>query len=267
MASAQHKSKAVILIVPGSFSTPPQYDALVRATRDQGHDAKAVELLSANDGTRLPAPTTQDDADHIRRDILAVLDDPAEPRDVVLALHSYAGVPGSSAAEGLGGADRSARGRGTAVVGVAYLASFVLPLGVSNRRFLTEHGSMPEGPFRDGIPGGYLPAIPAEFLSHLLGEVEDEEERSKFVDSRTVQSSDSYDGGVAYEAWKDIPSVTIIPGEDNVVPTQLQELMFENAVAAGGKITKVVVEGAGHLFTASRPDVVAAELVKLAKGQ
>lgn len=266
MASTHPKSKVTILIVPGSFATPPLYDALVKAIRDQGYDAKAVDLLSANDGTRLPAPTTTDDAEHIRQHIISVLDDPTEPKDVVLALHSYSGVPGSSAVKGLSKADRSAQGKNTSVIGIAYLASFMMPLGISNRKFMIQHDAMPEGPFRDGVPGGYLPAIPADYLSLMMGEVESDNERRRLVNAWTLHSSDSFDGGVAYEAWKDIPSVTIIPEEDSIVPTQLQESMYQDALAAGGKVTRAFVKNAGHLLNVSRPDVVAIELVKLAQG-
>lgn len=80
----------------------------------------------------------------------------------------------------------------------------------------------------------------------------------------TPHSSDSFDGVVSYEAWKYIPSVLIIPENDAIVPTPLLEVMYEDSVAAGGKVRRLFVEGAGHCVNISRPEFVAEELVKLA---
>lgn len=267
MAAVHPKNSATVLVVPGSFTTPPLYDGLIKTIRDQGCDAKAIELLSANDGTRLPAATTAEDAAHIRQHILSVLDHPTAARDVVLALHSYGGVPGSSAAKDLSKADRVRQGKTTAVIGIAYMAAFLLPLGTSNRAFVNDHGATPEvlRVVKDGERvGGYMPAMPPEFTPVLFSDVGSAEEQRRLARFMTAHSCDSFEGGVAYEAWKNIPSITIIPGEDRVIPTDLQEMMYENAVAAGGNVTRVFVEGASHAVPVSRADAVAAELVKLA---
>lgn len=257
--------KTSFIIVPGSFATAPLYDSLVAALRDQGHEARAIDLPSANDGSVLPAPTGEDDAKHIREAVLATLDSETSPSDVVVMLHSYSGVPGSSALKGLSRADRSAQGKTTAVVGVLYLASFVLPLGESNRTWLSARDAMPE-PFKSGVPGGYLPPIDPSFGAFIFNDIKSEELQAKYLAQMTRHSSDSYDGVVSYEAWKEIPSVTVIPENDVIVPTPLQEVMYEQSVAAGGKVRRVFVEGAGHCVNVSRPELVAEELVKLAAG-
>ncbi|KAI3401432.1 hypothetical protein diail_10866 [Diaporthe ilicicola] len=229
---ASVKTKTSFLIVPGSFGTASLYGSLVDALKDQGQEARAIDLPSANDGSRLPAPTAD-------------------------------GVPGSSALKGLSKADRSAEGKSTAVVGVLYLAAFVLPLGQSNRGWLSSHDAMPE-PYKTGIPGGYFPPVAPSFAPHIFNDLESAEEAPRYLSLMTRHSSDSYSGVVSYEAWKDIPSVLVIPGKDVIVPTPLLELMYEQAVAAGGKIRRVFVDGAGHCVNVSRPELVAEELVKLA---
>lgn len=255
--------KTSFVIVPGSFATVPLYDSLVAVLREQGHDARAINLPSANDGSVLPPPTGEDDAKHICKEITANLDSETGPSDVVVLLHSYSGVPGSSALKGLGRADRSAEGRATAVVGVLYLASFVLPLGESNRSWMSARDVMPE-PFKSGIPGGYLPPIDPSYGPFIFNDIKSEEEQARYLAQMTRHSSDSFDGVVSYEAWKYIPSVLIIPENDAIVPTPLLEVMYKDSVAAGGKVRRVFVEGAGHCVNISRPDLVAEELVKLA---
>ncbi|KAL1860702.1 hypothetical protein Daus18300_009045 [Diaporthe australafricana] len=261
MASVNNKTS--FLIVPGSFATASIYDGLVNVLKEQGHEVRAIDLPSANDGSRLPAPTAEDDAQHIRKEVTANLDHETNSSNVIVMLHSYSGVPGSSALKGLSKTARSAEGKSTAVIGVLYLAAFVLPLGQSNRAWLSSHDAMPE-PFKAGIPGGYFPPIDPTFAAFIFNDVQSAEEQARCLSLMTRHSSDSYSGVVSYEAWKDISSVLVIPEKDVIVPTPLLELMYEEAKAAGGKIRRVFVDGAGHCVNISRPELVAEELVKLA---
>lgn len=224
---------------------------------------QATSLLSANDGSVIPPPTADDDAAHIRQAVISVLDAASNPKNVVLVLHSYSGVPGSSALKGLSKADRTAQGKSTSVIGVFYMASFILPLGVGNRAYNAASDQPPTEPYRSGVPGGYMPAPDLAFAAYVFNDLDDEEERAKWIDKFTQHSSASFDGVVTYEPWKDIPIAAFIPGNDLVVPTRHQESMVADAVAAGGKIEKVLVEGLGHIPHLSATQRVADEIVKL----
>jgi len=165
-------SKPLFIIVPGSFTTPPFYDKLVSVLRAQGQDVQVIPLPSANDGSVLPAPTVEDDAAAIRRAVLAVLDDAARPRDVVLTMHSYAGVPGTSALRGLDRAARTAAApaggpTATAVTGLVYLGAMIPDVGQSLREISGGFDAIQE-PYKTGEPGGYMPALPAEFAPLIL---------------------------------------------------------------------------------------------------
>lgn len=265
MASSPSNHKVTFLIVPGSFSTPPAYDDLVAQLRDRGYEAHATELLSANDGSRMPPATGDDDAEHIRNEVLSILDSDTAPSNVVLAAHSYGGMPSSSALKGLSKADRSAQGKQTAVIGLVYIASFLIPLGQSNREFMSAEAEMPEAA-RVGVPGGYLPAIDPAFGKYIFNDM-DEGAVDGLLATFTRHSSDSFDHKISYEAWKDIPSVYLIPENDLIISTKVQLTMYERAVAAGGKVTKVLVKGAGHALNVSQPKLVAAEMIKLAEAQ
>lgn len=254
-------SNVSFVIVPGSFTTPQLYDDLLAVFHKQGRDAQVVPLESANDGTRQPPATADDDAARIRDAVTTLLDHPTHPKDVVLAAHSYGGVPASSALRGLSKADRVAAGKTTAVVGIVYIASFVLPLGQEYRAFLN---AAHDNPIMQPLPGQYLPELDPGIASVLFNDIADEGERLRYFRMSTRQSSDSFDGVVKYEPWKDISSVYLIPGEDLIVPTALQEKMYEQAKEAGGKISKVLVEGAGHAITNSQPELVVQQMIKLA---
>ncbi|RYP89246.1 hypothetical protein DL770_004465 [Monosporascus sp. CRB-9-2] len=264
MASSKQSKDCAFVIVPGSFCKIAFYDTLIAHLHEQGHDARAVELLSANDGTRQPAATMEDDAAHIKAAITAILDDESNPRDVVVLMHSYGGIPGSSALKGLSKADRSAQGKGTAVVGIVYMGSFIVPLGQSVRDTMGD--AMPPE-YKASQPGQYLQSISAELAPLIFNDLESPEEVAKYYSVMTRQSSDSFDGKLSYEAWKDIPSVQMVPEKDIIVPAQLQKAMYEQAVAAGGKITQIFLQDIGHAPNVSVTNLIAEEMVKLAERQ
>ncbi|RYP25510.1 hypothetical protein DL768_011474 [Monosporascus sp. mg162] len=264
MASSKQTKDCAFVIVSGSFCKIAFYDTLIAHLHEQGHDARAVELLSANDGTRQPAATMEDDAAHIKDAITSILDDESNPRNVVVLMHSYGGIPGSSALKGLSKADRFAQGKGTAVVGIVYMGSFIIPLGQSLRETMGD--AMPPE-YRASQPGQYLQSISAELAPLIFNDLESPEDVGKYYSMMTRQSSDSFDGKLSYEAWKDIPSVQIVPEKDIIVPTQLQKAMYEQAVAAGGKITQIFLQGIGHAPNVSVTKLIAEEMVKLAEPQ
>ncbi|OIW31664.1 hypothetical protein CONLIGDRAFT_234566 [Coniochaeta ligniaria NRRL 30616] len=238
--------KVEIVIVPGSFATTPPYEVLVKGLKAKGYNARVVGLLSVNDGTRLPPATMQDDAAEIRSAVQSILDDPETPRNVVLAVHSYAGVPGTEAVKGLSKADRSAKGKDTAVVGLLYMAGFLPQEGQCVRDLMSK--DVPEE-FKHPSPGIYYPATPVEYASFVFNDVEDPAEALRLHASFSRHSADSYDGKLSYAAWKDISSVQILPSIDMVIPVAGQEAMFEKAKeVAPEKMKQVIFEGAGHCF-------------------
>ncbi|KAH8912104.1 hypothetical protein BR93DRAFT_933173 [Coniochaeta sp. PMI_546] len=220
------KDNVEIVIVPGSFATPPPYNVLVKGLEEKGYKARVLGLLSVNDGTRFPAATMQDDAAEIRSTVQSILDDSENPRNVILALHSYSGIPGTEAVKGLSKAHRSAEGKDTAVVGLLYMAAFLPQVGQCIRDLMSQDG--PEE-FKHLAPGTYYPVTPAEYASFVFNDVQDPAEALRLHATFSRHSADSYDGKLSYAAWKDIPSVQIVPSIDMVVPVPIQEAMFEAA--------------------------------------
>lgn len=247
------------VLVPGSFVTPVEYDKMITLLESKGHSVKPVELLSVNDGSRMPPATFEEDVSHIRSAILEILN--KVKHNVVLVVHSYSGVPGSSAVSGLSIKDRKSAGHETAVTGIVYIASFLPVLKESLRDIMSEH--MPPD-FRAGFPGDYYPRTSPEFAPFIFNDVPDQSEVAKYYGAMVRHASDSYSGEATYEAWKEIESVQIIPQSDLIVPVVVQERMYERTVAEGGKVRKVSVEDGGHCVNISQPDLVVGELLKIA---
>ncbi|KAJ9652226.1 hypothetical protein H2198_008499 [Neophaeococcomyces mojaviensis] len=249
------------VLVPGSFVTPAENDKLAAALEQKGYTVNHIELLTANDGTRQPPATMADDTTHIRSEISSILDN--DNRNVVLVLHSYAGIPGNNALSGLNTADRAAAGKDTSVVGILFIGSFLPMAGESLRDILTSDlapGEHIQEPYKSGMPGEYLPAIPAEFAPFVFNDLVDQAEVAKYHGLMVRHASDSYGAKATYTAWKDIHSVYMIPERDVILPVVVQEAMYERAISEGGKVKRVFVEGVGHCVNISRPEVVVKEL-------
>lgn len=245
----------VIALVPGSFATTVMYNRVVPLLQKAGYETKGIELLSANNGEIMPAVQMEDDAAEIRKHIIPILD---AGKDVVLALQSYAGIPGSVACEGL---SRKERGEGKkAVIGILYAAAFIPDVGESVRSIMDAY--IPDF-YKNGIPGGYFEKLPAEMAAQTFNDLEDKEAALSYGASMTGHSSDTYSGRASYAAWKDIKGTTIIPEKDVIIATVEQEKMFERAKDHGAAIKRVLANGGGHGITVTQPELVARELIEL----
>jgi pimeloyl-ACP methyl ester carboxylesterase len=251
------KKEVVIALVPGSFATTVMYDRVVPLLEKAGYKTHGIELLSANDGTIQPSVQMVDDAAEIKKQLLTILD---SGKNVVLALQSYGGIPGSEACKGLSQKDR---GEGnTAVIGILYAASFIPAENESVRSIMDAY--IPDF-YKTGIPGGYFDKLAPEMAALTFNDLEDKEAALKYGASMTGHSSDTYSGRASYAAWRDIPGTTIIPQLDVIVATAEQEKMYDRAKAAGAIIKRVPAEGGGHAITVTQPQLVADELIKLAE--
>ena len=128
MASQQ---KPTIVLVAGAWHRASVYDPVKTLLETQGYPVQAVSLLSAGGPT---STTIEDDAAHIRR--TALNDLIAQGKEVVMVLHSFAGIPGGESIKGLTRKDRAAQGQAGGVIALVYLAAWVLPAGQSVVQFV-----------------------------------------------------------------------------------------------------------------------------------
>lgn len=254
-------SPFTFVLVPGSFVVAQEYDKVVGLLEQAGHKVRTIELLSVSNGERLPPAQTSDDVEHVRSGLLNILDN--ENSNIILAVHSYGGIPGSAATEGLDQASRASQGKSSAVIGLLYIAAFIPVPGESLRDIMNKYDAMQE-PYKTGIAGGYLPPVPAEFGAYVFNDIKDPEEIAKYHGMMQRHSSDSYSGSAEGAGWKQIRTVQIIPELDMIVPVPVQEWMGERARAEGKDVSRMFLEGAGHCPNVSRPEVIVQELVKLA---
>ena len=116
-------TKPAIVIVPGSWHVPAHYSLLHKALVEADYSVTTCEIPSV--GAAEPHLDINNDVAAIQREIITYLD---QDLDVVVVMHSFGGLLGSCASQGLLPADR-ANGKG--IIQLVYLCAGVMPLGLS----------------------------------------------------------------------------------------------------------------------------------------
>lgn len=126
-----------ILFIPGGWHGPETFDDVRNDLSSRGYDTAAVSLPSV--GTTDSNVSLADDTAGVRTMLERLI---GEDKDVIVVSHSYGGIPGSNAVQGLNKKDRAARGEKGGVLMFVYMASFAIPAGAC---------------LMDGIGGNDLP--------------------------------------------------------------------------------------------------------------
>lgn len=118
--------KPTVLLIPGLWHTPEYFNALRIVLEKHSYETISRQLPSV-DCDDPSNHSAQSDADFIRSQLLLPLLD--NHKRVVVVMHSYGGMPGSAAAYALSEEERSKEGLKGGVVGLVYIAAFVVPAG------------------------------------------------------------------------------------------------------------------------------------------
>jgi hypothetical protein len=125
--------KPTILLIPGAWHRGSTFEPVAKILREQGYEAEAITLPSVGG----PSSTTAyDDARHVQETYLTSL--VAEGKEVIIVMHSYAGIPGTECVKGFARKDLAAQGKHGGVVGLVYIAAFLVPAGASVATFLPD---------------------------------------------------------------------------------------------------------------------------------
>ena len=145
-----------IIIIPGAWTTGELFQPLINVLSSSGYNTRIHSLPSVN-SPNPAADTVATDTAFYRSFICSSVDN---GEDVVILTHSYGGVPGSVAANGLSKAERAAKGEQGGILGIMMVTSFPLKEGASTL---------------DQLPGGvWLPwfqahVSPSSFSFFLVG--------------------------------------------------------------------------------------------------
>lgn len=120
--------KPTIVLVPGAFHSPIHYALLISRLYAQGYEV----VCQRNPSCDSPYPfaqTAAKDTSFIRSNLLMPLID--DGKEVILAVHSYGGLPGAAAAKGLSKTEVTAAGKKGGVVGLIFICALIAKEGDS----------------------------------------------------------------------------------------------------------------------------------------
>jgi pimeloyl-ACP methyl ester carboxylesterase len=122
--------KPTIVLIPGAWHTADCYEILIPHLHEAGYETLPLTLPSVGAD---PAQQSLDpDVQHIRNNVIPLLD---QGKDVVLAMHSYGGVPGSSAMRGLAKNERQAQGQPGGVTALVFICAWMIDEGTTAKDY------------------------------------------------------------------------------------------------------------------------------------
>jgi pimeloyl-ACP methyl ester carboxylesterase len=123
-------TKPTFVFVPGAWHQPSAFKPSLDLLTSAGYEVEAVSLPSVGTVERGEPATTsfQPDVDAIRKAILSHID---QGKDVIVVMHSYGGIPGSHAVQGLSKDERQAAGKKGSVVKLIYIAAMLWKAGTA----------------------------------------------------------------------------------------------------------------------------------------
>ena len=117
-------SKPIFFCVPGGSCTPEFYDPIRERLTNHGYSSVAIHLPSM--GAKPAKYDFTEDVEAIREGVTELV---AKNEEVIVILHSYAGLPGGQALEGLGKAEREKQGLKGGVIRLVFIMSWIVPEG------------------------------------------------------------------------------------------------------------------------------------------
>ncbi|KAL4810608.1 alpha/beta-hydrolase [Aspergillus unguis] len=241
--------KPTVVLIAGSWHYGSIYEPVAAILRAQGYPVELVTLLSTG-GPH--SATAADDAAHLRSTLLDGL--VADGKEIIMVLHSYAGIPGGDSVKGLARKDLAAAGQRGGVIALVYLAAFLLPTGQSIDSAVG--GADKILAFDGGEATMPNPAV--RFYNDL-----DEITATKYVARLAPYSATpTIFSPVTYEAYRDIPSIYLLCENDATISLDAQKAMVGGA---GEGVVEVQSCPAAHSPMLSSPKIVSDVIDKAAR--
>ncbi|KAF2665235.1 alpha/beta-hydrolase [Microthyrium microscopicum] len=241
------KLKPSIIWVPGACHLPSHYKPCTDILKSKGYRTITVRTASVRQTGPYPNGFSQD----LGAIVSAILTELDEGHDVILVMHSYGGMPGSAAVEGLLKSDRELNGLAGGVIGLIYISSYVVDVGVNP---MANGMGAPEEDQKS------LVKIDEEgmllFVDPVAGFYHDvqKDAAQKAAESLQPFAAMTLNKEQTYAPWKHLPSIYIICEDDKILLPAHQEAM---ASQEGGLWTVVRMKS-GHSPFLSQPNELAA---------
>ncbi|WYZ40084.1 hypothetical protein EsH8_IV_000425 [Colletotrichum jinshuiense] len=229
-----------VVFTPGAWHGPQSFDLVRAGLTLKGYESEAITLPSVGAD---PATVGLEDDAAVLRSTLETLADAG--KEIVLVVHSYGGMVGSNAVEGLGYQQRVANNETGGVIMMVYLSAFAAPNGTS---------------LLDMLSGEYLPWMRADGDKVYADTPEtifyadvDPILKAKAIAELSWQSARVFSDPATYAPWNEGIEVMYFHCEqDQAIPLATQEQMA--AQFPSGYTT--FYANTSHSPFLSRPDLV-----------
>jgi hypothetical protein len=246
-------SRPNIVLIPGAWHTAKCYYLLIPILESAGYQVEALSLVSV--GAEPPVKSLDPDVQHIRSIIIPMIE---QGKDVVVVMHSFGAVPGSSALKGLSKTDRAAQELSGGVVSLVYLCAWVIPEGKTVRDAGGGRGGK-GGPQRlktDGEYVHFLDPIPA-FYHDCPPDIQ-----NRAVTQLKHQSLATMFAPLTYAAYQHIPSTYLFCTNDEMMTLEIQRELVQKS----GVRFQTFECTASHSPFLSQPDLTA-RVIRHAAGE
>ncbi|KAH7051038.1 Alpha/beta hydrolase fold-1 [Macrophomina phaseolina] len=231
-------AKPTVVLVPGAWHVEHTYHKLIPDLERRGYSTLAIRNPSL--GQPMRDGLVDEDAAHLRSVVDRLLDD---GKEVVVAAHSYAGSVLSPALANYAW-KKGDKGR---VLGLVYIAAFVLPEGKSIAAIMfPPDGS--DSPLKADENGFIQPPDPHVFYNDLPESEQQELAKHLLPNPGNVGTVPGRGA-----PWKNVPAVYLKCLKDVILPPAVQQRMLD---AVGGDALRVVELDSSHSPMLSMPEKV-----------
>ena len=249
-------SKPHIILIHGAYHDGSCYDRVTPLLHASGYESTAVDLPSA--GTEPPATTLEPDIECVRSAIQPLLD---AGRDIVVVMHSYGGIVGTTSLSGMSKKHRSEQHLEGGVTHLVYLASRMPYLGQSTK-------SMGGG--RGGSVGSSAHRLDGEKMYHMdpvnrFYHDIPKDEAEEYAKRLKWHSMASLSAPATSMAWTEVESTYLVCHEDRTIEVEQQWESIDQAKGMGAKVN-VVECNSGHSPFLSQPGLVS-RVIRRAAGE
>ncbi|KAF5022535.1 hypothetical protein F66182_5437 [Fusarium sp. NRRL 66182] len=234
-----------VLAVPGAWHTVESFEPLKKifTARDYDFVSQNAPGVADKDSSALR------DAESLRSKLLGPLIDAG--KDVIVLMHSYGGIYGSQAVQGLSKREREQAGKQGGVVALIYVSAVTPVVGKTTLDMMgTDARNLPPWVHHEESTGLVSFTGAKEVMYHDISE----EEATHYISLLKDQVLNSLDTPITYSPLND-PNFAgkagyVLCGADQVIPLAGQEAY----AAIGGIDRTILVDEASHAFFATAPN-------------
>ncbi|KAF2995116.1 hypothetical protein E8E13_004244 [Curvularia kusanoi] len=206
-----------IVLIPGSFVHSSHYTPTLQPLISAGTKIHILDPPCYHSKKPGPAPTMQDDAAFVA-EFVSRLADAGE--HIVLASHSYGGLPSSESVAGLTLSERTRNGKQGGIVRLAYVTAVVPKKGNSLPE--TMIGGVPV-PLEADEDGWLVQTDIAASTAQCFSSLPPEQGMKECEKALGTHSAGAFGSKLEYPGYKDVPASWFFCEDDRCVSPEIQE--------------------------------------------